>query len=139
MKTHAWTGIAWMVISCTIAAAQQPVTMEATAATTPFSTPSLSAPPVTPELWVYSQELRRHDDPGQAVRRKAELAASQRQARLAAMKWYGFSNSRPVANPTPFTGQYSPAWVGTGWDRYDWVGGGGPSVTLYVDDITPLR
>src|SRR5215216_139592 len=60
-----------------------------------FTAPSLSAPPVTPELWVYSQEQQRHDDPAQAVRRKAELKADQRLARLAALKWYGQSNSRP--------------------------------------------
>ena len=139
MKTLAWTGLAWTVIGCAVVAAQQPVRMEVAPEPTTFTPPSLSAPPVTPELWVYSQELRRHDDPAQAVRRKAELVADQRQARLAAMRWYGFSNSRPVANPTPFMGQYSPAWVGNGWDRYDWVGGGWPAVTLYVDGIAPLR
>jgi hypothetical protein len=46
------------------------------------------------------------------------------------------SNSRPVASTTPFMGVYSPAWVGNGGDRYDWVGLGwgrtgytGPALT----------
>ena len=85
--------------------------------------PQLMPAQVTPEMWIYSQEMRRYEDPQQAVRRKAELRASQRAARLAAMKWFGFSNARPQANPVPFMSAYSPAWVGNGPDRYDWVGG----------------
>jgi hypothetical protein len=140
MKSLLHTGLAWLATGLALAAAQQPTApLETPAEQAPFVPPSLSTPPVTPELWVYSQELRRHDDPAQAVRRKAELAADQRQARLAALRWYGFSNSRPVASATPFMGQYSPAWVGNGWERFDWVAGGGPSVSVYVDSITPLR
>lgn len=87
---------------------------------------------VTPEMWVYSQELRRYEDPQQAVRRKAELRAAQRMERIAAMKWYGFSNSRPQANPVPFMSSYSPAWVGSGLNRYDWYGGSWPGVTVVL-------
>ena len=107
-------------------------------ATTQFAPPTLSAPQVTPELWVYSQEQRRHDDPALAVRRKAELKADQRLARLAAQKWYGLSNSRPEANPIPFMGQYSPSWVGNGWNRYDWYDVG-PSVTLLLEGFELRR
>lgn len=86
---------------------------------------------VTPEMWVYSQELRRYEDPQQAVRRKAELRAAQRMSRIAAMKWYGFSNSRPQANPIPFmSGSYSPAWVGNSPDRYDWGQWHGVTIVL---------
>lgn len=85
---------------------------------------------VTPEMWVYSQELQRYDDPRQAVRRKAELRAAQRMSRIAAMKWYGFSNSRPQANPIPFMGSYSPAWVGNSPDRYDWGQWHGATIVL---------
>ena len=87
-----------------------------------FSVPNLSTPTVTPELWLYSQELRRHDDPAQAVRRRAEQRAAERGQRLAAMKWFGLSNARPQASPVPLMGVYSPAWVGNGANRYDWVG-----------------
>jgi hypothetical protein len=138
MKSLTKIAVVWLAGGASIALSQEPISTDGPE-NTPFAAPSLSAPPVTPELWVYSQELRRHDDPAQAVRRKAEIAADQRQARLAAMRWYGFSNSRPVANPTPFTGEYSPAWVGNGWNRYDWVGGSRPAVSIYVDGIAPLR
>lgn len=138
MKSLTTVAAVWLAAGASVALGQQPIHAEAPE-NAPFAAPSLSAPPVTPELWVYSQELKRHDDPAQAVRRKAELAAEQRQARLAAMRWYGQSNSRPVANPTPFMGEYSPGWVGNGWNRYDWVGSSRPSVSVYVDAITPLR
>jgi hypothetical protein len=90
---------------------------------TDFTQPSLSLPTITPELWLYSQEWRRHDDPAQAVRRKAEARTAQRMERLEAMRWYGFSNIRPQASVTPFMSTYSPAWIGNGYDRYDWVNG----------------
>jgi hypothetical protein len=76
---------------------------------------------VTPELWIYSQEQQRHDDPAQAVRRKAETKADQRLARLAALKWYGYSSARPDVCPIPFMSAYSPTWIGNGWGRYDWT------------------
>jgi hypothetical protein len=87
-----------------------------------FSPPNLATPAVTPELWVYSQEMRRHDDPAQAVRRRAEQRAAERSQRLAALKWFGLSNARPQASPVPLMGVYSPAWIGNGANRYDWVG-----------------
>jgi len=104
-----------------------------------FSPPNLSLPSVTPEMWLYSQQWRRHDDPAQAVRRKAEAKAAQRAERLAALKWYGFSNQRPQASPTPFMGVYSPAWTGNGWNRYDWVGPIYPTTTLYIDGYPYVR
>ncbi|HUY31198.1 MAG TPA: hypothetical protein VMV69_00350 [Pirellulales bacterium] len=65
---------------------------------------------MTPEMWFYLRESRRYDDPKQAVRRKAEFKAAQRQRRIAAMQWYGFSNARPTVNASPFNGSYSPGW-----------------------------
>lgn len=65
----------------------------------------------TTEMWFYEQERSRYDDPQQAVRRRAELRAAQRASRLAAMEWYGMSNSRPSANATPVTGSYAPTWT----------------------------
>jgi hypothetical protein len=87
---------------------------------------------VTPEMWIYSQEMRRYEDPQQMVRRKAEVKSAQRNGRLAAMKWFGFSNSRPQANPVPFMGAYSPTWVGNGYDRYDWVSTSWPAGNVFV-------
>jgi hypothetical protein len=89
---------------------------------------------VPPELWYYSEQVRRHDDPAQAVRRKAELRAEQRMGRIAAMKWFGFSNARPQASPIPMMGAYSPAWVGNGLDPYDWVGVSWPSTALRIEN-----
>ena len=76
----------------------------------------------TPEMWFYEQQQRRYDDPRVAVREKAEFRAHQRQQRIAAMDWYGFSNSRPRANPTPWGSTYSTQWVGSGSQPYSWSG-----------------
>jgi hypothetical protein len=144
MKTYATASAAVLALWSTTVIAQDPpivqlnnlpmATLQAPlAAEERFVPPSLSAPPVTPELWVYSQELKRHDDPAQAVRRKAEAKADQRLARLAALKWYGLSNSRPLASSIPTMGQYSPAWIGNGWERFDWVMPGVIGPAVYVE------
>ncbi len=75
----------------------------------------------TPEMWFYQQALQRADDPHLAVRRNAEFRARQRRSRLAAMRWYGLSNQRPVANPTPFGSMYSPGWISNTSRVYGWA------------------
>jgi hypothetical protein len=65
----------------------------------------------TPEMWLYMQRMERHDDPAHAVRMKAEARSAARRNRIAARKWFGLSNQRPVANPIPFLGDYSPSWA----------------------------
>ena len=87
----------------------------------------------TPEMWFYEQERLRYADPRQAVRAKAEYRAFQRSRRLAALKWYGFSNSRPVANPDPFHGSYSPRWVGNGYLPSQWSAGSSTTVVIAPD------
>ncbi len=82
------------------------------------STTSQTAP--TPEMWLYEQERTRYEDPRAAVRRKAEQRAAQRSDRLAAMKWYGQSNSRPVVAPTPTCDTYGAGWVANGTNPYQW-------------------
>ena len=84
-------------------------------------TPNAVSP--TPEMWFYEQERTRYEDPKGAVRRKAETRATQRAERLAAMKWYGMSNSRPVAGTTPLFGTYSPMWASNTPDPYRWRSG----------------
>jgi hypothetical protein len=79
-------------------------------------------------MWYYSQEMRRHDDPKQAVRRKAEFVTQQRMRRIESMKWFGISNARPYASTTPFMDEYSPAWIGNGYHPYQWVGVGSPVI-----------
>jgi len=66
----------------------------------------------TPEMWFYQQYQREYQDPKLAVRRLAEYRTFQRQMRMAARQWYGFSNARPRAATDPFNGDYSPAWTG---------------------------
>jgi hypothetical protein len=83
----------------------------------------------TPEMWFYEQERRRANDPKQLIRAKAEFRAAQRQRRLAAQRWYGYSASRPPANHTPWMGTtYSPAWTGGQLDPFIWSGAGGPLI-----------
>ena len=82
---------------------------------------SLSEMP--PELWFYTQEMRRRDDPKEAVRRKAEFRTAQRQRRIAAREWFGYSNSRPVANLDPWDTSHSPHWTANNALHPDrWVG-----------------
>ena len=103
------------------------------------SLPELTPSQMSPEMYLYLHEQRRQDDPKQAVRRKAEIRSAARTGRIQAMKWYGMSNSRPQANPVPFMGNYSPTWIGNGYDRYDWYGMGWPSVTLRVEKVEVVR
>jgi hypothetical protein len=79
---------------------------------------------VTPEMWFYLQEYQRHKNPKEALRRKAEARSQQRQNRLAAQRWFGISNLRPMANPVPYYATYSPTWVGSSWNPYAWSGYG---------------
>src|SRR5207247_1361654 len=76
----------------------------------------------TESMWMYEQEKRDFLDPTLAIRRRAEYTAWQRRSRLASMHWYGYSNSRPSWNPTPFaSGTFSPSWTGNDYlDRYRW-------------------
>ena len=88
---------------------------------------------MTQEMWFYLEEQKRHDDPRQAVRRKAEQKAADRSARLAAMKWYGYSNLRPQASASPWMGTYSPFWAGNSWDPYQHIGQGWPGTAVRVE------
>jgi hypothetical protein len=75
---------------------------------------------VTPEMWFYEQERKRHDDPKMAVRRRAEQCAQERHERLAALRWYGIDNSRPTVSPTPWFGEYSAYWGSNTYDPQRW-------------------
>jgi hypothetical protein len=90
----------------------------------------------TPEMWFYEQALRRYRDPAVAVRRRAEFEADQRQARLAAQRWFGYSNSRPTVSPTPFTGTYSPMWTSNSPYGNQWRG---VSRTTVIVPVAPAR
>lgn len=85
----------------------------------------------TSEMWFYQQEKKERLSPAMAVRRKAEFKSAQRQARLAAMKWFGYSNLRPSASPDPINGCYSPFWAGNNkLSPYMWSGRGPTVIVL---------
>ena len=75
----------------------------------------------TPEMWFYEQALASYDNPKYAIRAAAEQRANQRRARMAAMEWYGYSNSRPLWGIDPVHGYLNPQWVGNGYDPFSWV------------------
>src|SRR5438046_8117304 len=56
-----------------------------------------TAAPVTPteNMWFYDQAQRHYHNPKEMVRRNAEQEAAQRHSRIAALEWYGYSNSPP--------------------------------------------
>jgi hypothetical protein len=94
-----------------------------------ISAESLSMSQTTPEMWLYLQEMHRHDDPKAAVRRKAEFRTAERLRRMAAREWFGYSNARPFVNPEPFHSSYSPRWAANNAMRPDqWIGNGRTAV-----------
>jgi hypothetical protein len=127
-----------ILLGCSPAIAQEPAAFERPANNqqAELLAPQIAPDAVTPEMYLYLQELRRHDDPVQAVRRKAEIRAQQRMGRIAAMKWFGMSNARPQANLVPFMGVYSPSWIGNGYDRYDWAAISWPAASVTIQANT---
>ncbi|MDZ7619547.1 MAG: hypothetical protein U1E05_21310 [Patescibacteria group bacterium] len=89
----------------------------------------------TPEMWFYEQYQQQSEDPSVAVREKAEFRASQRLNRMAAMRWFGMSNSRPPASSDPFHGDYSPKWTSNN-SRYPnrWMGQATPLVVVQSEE-----
>ena len=121
--------LALILVSGSLAFAQKPGAPRAALGT--GEQPVVTPETVTPDMWYYSQEMRRHDDPKQAVRRKAEFVAQQRTLRIESMKWFGMSNSRPLASATPFMDEYSPAWISNSSHPYQWIPVGSPSTAIY--------
>jgi hypothetical protein len=97
------------------------------------SQPSMDQVVPTEGMWYYLQEMQRRDDPREAIRKRAEFKSQQRQYRLAAQKWFGWSQSRPSASPTPTMGVYSPTWVGNGVSPYEWVGYGYTTTAVRIN------
>jgi hypothetical protein len=64
------------------------------------------------------------------AREKAIARGQQRMSRLDAMRWYGFSNSRPTATSIPWTTMYSPAWQQPGGRPFAWYTSSRP-ITIY--------
>jgi hypothetical protein len=100
----------------------------------PRETGRMMSPGETPEMWFYEQQRRQSEDPQAIVRANAQQRAAERHARLAAMAWFGMSNSRPQANPDPVHGPYSARWVSNGYQPAEWVGGGGGTTVILQAD-----
>jgi hypothetical protein len=83
-----------------------------------------------PEDYMYRPVTRRTETPTPA-RQKAQARGEQRMARLEALRWYGFSNSRPTATGMPWTTMYSPAWQRPGGRPFAWYVSHRP-VLIYV-------
>jgi hypothetical protein len=76
---------------------------------------SAAAPYVQPVAPTYDST------PTRTLHQQNAIARSQqRQVRMASMSWYGMSNSRPTASPTPFSSMYSPAWQMPGGRPFAW-------------------
>ena len=78
----------------------------------------VTAGEVTPtsEMWFYQEQLRQYMDPKMSLRRIAEAKSKQRKARLAAQRWYGYSNIRPTVGTDPVHGDWGARW--TSGNRY---------------------
>lgn len=112
------------------AEAQEPVPLR----TVEDPEPTLGDPGMTPDLWWRMKMLKEAKDPQTAVQAKAAARAAARRQRIAARKWYGMSNARPVVNTTPFFGDYSPRWVGHTQYPDRWTGYDYSPVTLRRDE-----
>jgi hypothetical protein len=65
----------------------------------------------TQEMWFYEQNQKRYADPKVGVRQQAEFRSAERQRRMAALRWFGFSNQRPTAACDPIHDDYAPHWT----------------------------
>jgi hypothetical protein len=65
----------------------------------------------TQEMWFYEQYQKQYTDPKAAVRQQAEFRSVERLRRIAALRWFGFSNQRPSANVDPIHSDYAPHWA----------------------------
>jgi hypothetical protein len=102
-----WT-IAWALSPTDAAHAQQPAAPEQEVAPQPEDYNNVYRPiPSRVQIPTLAQQ-------------KAQARGEQRMARLEAMKWYGFSNSRPTATAMPWTTMYSPAWQQPGGRPFAW-------------------
>jgi hypothetical protein len=82
----------------------------------PVVTPNTKAtteavPYVSPGAKVQNEAGYCETEARAAVRRMAEARNEQRLRRLASMRWFGLSNSRPQASPDLVNGDYAPRWI----------------------------
>ncbi|MBX7167620.1 MAG: hypothetical protein K1X74_14920 [Pirellulales bacterium] len=131
MKRLLKIGALMLLLVPGLARAQESEPAPASAGSPVISPPiSLGELQPTPEMWFYQEMIRRNDDPKVAVRQRAARSAQARQNRIESRRWFGLSNSRPAANPTPSTSRYAHGWVSGSWHRNEWVGSASPLTAL---------
>jgi hypothetical protein len=80
------------------------------------------------QSWYYQQSTAYQPNPRAIIHQKAMARAQQRAHRISSMNWYGMSNLRPTASPTPFMSMYSPAWQMPGGRPFAWYTSGRPTI-----------
>ena len=106
---------ALVLVASSPALAQQPARVAKV--NQPANLAEIEAAP-TEDMWFYSQEMQRYNDPQEMVRRNAEYRAAQRRTRIAFRKWIGYSQQRPIVSHTPFMSSYGPVWIIDAWDPF---------------------
>ena len=99
-------------------------------------TPAQESAPSADDYSYYQPVHEKTPTPALA-QQKAAARAEQRMARLAAMRWYGFSGSRPTASGLPWTTMYSPAWQQPGGRPFAWYMSYRPTV-IYLQPMAPM-
>ena len=83
--------------------------------------------PLSHEARAHEQYLLQSQAQAESVHRAAVARAEQRTRRLESQRWFGISNTRPLASVDPYDGDYSPGWVSNyPFYPFRWVGGGEP-------------
>lgn len=95
----------------------------------PPAEPSAQAAQEGGDAWFYRQAPEKSTT-YTLSQQKAQMRGAQRMARLEAMRWYGFSNSRPTASAIPWTTMYSPAWQAPGGRPFAWHTSSRPIVII---------
>jgi hypothetical protein len=80
---------------------------------------------MTREARAHEQHLLQSQAQDESVHRAAVARAEQRTRRLESQRWFGISNTRPVAGVDAVDGDYSPGWASNyPFYPYRWIGSG---------------
>ena len=96
----------------------------------PVAAPAPASPgeaQMTREARAHEQHLLQSQAQAESVHRAAMARAEQRARRLESQRWFGISNTRPMASVDPYDGDYAPGWVSNyPFYPFRWVGSGEP-------------
>lgn len=112
-------------------------TMAQKPAVQPLSTAGTISPgelTPTPEMWFYQQYRQEYQNPKELIRNRAVFRAEQREQRIVARKWLGFSAARPWASGDPWN---APVWNSSHFyypRQWGWYGA--PGIVAHHDGST---